>query len=294
MAGGVCMYSRAEEMDIENRVIRPLRHDDYESICELSKSIWEGNDYLPEVFHQWVDSPGLFLCIEDISTHQVIATGKYSYLEDGSGILEGLRVHENFRGQHLSWQICKELFKKAIEDRKKGRISQIVNCTHVTNEASLHISTSVGFTIKKKFLILELQQEYNHDKVLNIESWQPSFEEFIQQPYFSSSQGLLAQNFVVLGMNLALFQTLQKTATFAKVNGCPGFYDNHHGWYNVALDPTPASIYDWLLYANKQPGVMDCLAFVLPQPAQIEGLKKLPVIPCTNYEPDLLYLTMTE
>ncbi len=284
------MYSRAEEMDIENRVIRPMRHDDYESICELSKSIWEGNDYLPDIFHQWVDAPGLFLCIEDISTHQVIATAKYSYLEDGSGILEGLRVHENFRGQNLSWYICTTLFKKALEDRKNGITTQIVNCTHITNKASLHISTKIGFTIRKRFLVLELDPKIIHDTVLDVEDWHPSFEEFIHQPYFISTEGLLAQNFVVQGMNLTLFQALQKTATFAKVNGCPGFFDNHHGWYNVSLNPTPASIYDWLLYANRQPNVPYSLAFITPKPALIEDFKELPVIPWVNYEPDLLYL----
>ncbi|MDD4029748.1 MAG: GNAT family N-acetyltransferase [Caldisericia bacterium] len=284
------MYSSTENMDIENRVIRLMRQSDYESVCELSKSIWEGNDYLPEIFHQWVDAPGLFLCIEDKASRQVIATAKYSYLEDGSGILEGLRVHEKYRGQNLSWHICTELFKKALEDRKNGITTQIVNCTHITNKASLHISTKIGFSIRKRFLVLELDPKIVHDKFLDIENWYPTFEEFINQPYFASTEGLLAQNFVVQRLNLTLFKALQKTAKFVKVNGCPGFYDNHHGWYNVALDPSPNSIYDWLVYANRQPNVPDSLAFITPDPALIEDVKKMPVISWVNYEPDLLYL----
>jgi RimJ/RimL family protein N-acetyltransferase len=287
------MYSSTEEMDIENRVIRPLHHSDFESVCELSKSIWEGNDYLPSVFHEWVDAPGAFLCMEDTANQRIIATGKYSYQSDGTGLLEGLRVHEAYRGQHASWHICKAIFEKGWEDRTKGIITHIVNCTHRSNTASLHISTKIGFTIEKRFLIVESLPNATYQKSLVIEKWNPTYEEFIQLPYFSLTQGYIGQNFIVQKATPSLFQRLVSTAHFAKVNGCPGFLDNNHGWYNVSLDPSPHSIVEWLVYANQQPNVKESLAFVPPTPSIIEGLKQLPIETWENFEPDLLYLVYT-
>jgi N-acetylglutamate synthase-like GNAT family acetyltransferase len=293
LAGEVNMYSSTEEMDSKNRVIRPLRHSDFESICELSKSIWEGNDYLPSVFHEWVDAPGAFVCIEDLTKHCIIATGKYSYQSDGTGLLEGLRVHEAYRGQHVSMHICKAIFEKAWEDREKGIITNIVNCTHRSNAASLHISSKIGFTIQQRFLIVESPPTAVYSQPLVIETWNPTYEECIQLPYFSLTQGYLAQNFMVQRATPSLFKTLIKTAHFAKINGCPGFYDNNHGWYNVSLDPSPRSIHEWIVYANRQPNVKESLAFVPPTPSIVEGLKQMPIETWENFEPDLLYLVYT-
>lgn len=284
------MYSSTETMDIENRVIRPLRHSDFDSVCELSKAIWEGMDYLPFVFHEWVDAPGAFLCMEDVPNHRIIATCKYSYQSDGTGLLEGLRVHEEYRGQHISWYISKAIFEKAWEDRKKGIITNIVNCTHRSNDASIHISTKIGFTIQQRFLLVELPPDTPYHQPLAIEKWKPTYEEFIQLPYFSFTHGYLAQNFIVQRATPVLFQALEKTAHFIKINGCPGFYENHHGWYNVSLNPSPRSIYEWLFYTNQQTKGRENFAFVPPISSIIEGLKQMPVKTWTNFEPDLLYL----
>ena len=50
-------------MDYEFRL---LTHDDYEEVKEMCKDIWDGTDYMPLVFHDWVDDEiGEFFCIID-------------------------------------------------------------------------------------------------------------------------------------------------------------------------------------------------------------------------------------
>lgn len=74
---------------------RRLTHNDYEDIVDISKDIWDGTDYLPLVFHEWVDDGGCFLGAVDIEKKKVIGVGKFSILHDKSGWLEGLRVHKD-------------------------------------------------------------------------------------------------------------------------------------------------------------------------------------------------------
>ena len=78
--------------------LRIISAGDYDDIKDISKDIWEGDDYLPQVFHDWVQDKGMFLGAVDKEKQKVVATGKLSILHDGTGWLEGLRVHKDYRG----------------------------------------------------------------------------------------------------------------------------------------------------------------------------------------------------
>ena len=104
-----------------------LTHEDYDDILEISKNIWEGNDYLPEIFHKWVDEKeGCFLGL--VKDNKVVALGKYTILPDNQGWLEGLRVHIDYRGQQLGHAISDMLFNLAREDLRNGKITLILLC----------------------------------------------------------------------------------------------------------------------------------------------------------------------
>lgn len=52
--------------------------------------IWDGSDYLPEVFYKWVDdSNGAFIYAFD--NNRLVSFCNYSVLTDNQGWLEGLR-----------------------------------------------------------------------------------------------------------------------------------------------------------------------------------------------------------
>ena len=108
---------------------RRLTHEDYSDIADMCKDIWDGTDYLPEIFHQWVDDTGLFLGAVDTDTNKVIGTDKYSVLYDGTGWLEGLRTHKAYRGKGIGKELGLRTFQKAKADLEEGLIKKIAFST---------------------------------------------------------------------------------------------------------------------------------------------------------------------
>ncbi|MFW6176693.1 MAG: GNAT family N-acetyltransferase, partial [Thermoplasmatota archaeon] len=69
---------------------------DKEEVLELSSHIWEGHDYIPDVFDDWVEAGGFYCGKLD---GKIIAVDKFT--EQGNGViwLEGLRVHPDYQGK---------------------------------------------------------------------------------------------------------------------------------------------------------------------------------------------------
>jgi hypothetical protein len=205
-------------------------------------------------------------------------------------LIEGLRVHDGYRGDGLSWQVDLPIFNKALEDIENGVINRIANCTHILNKPSLHMSKKVGFIEYQKYLCIELDQKEHDEKQLVIENWNPKYREFINQEYFRITSGHVAQNFLVQRMTEELFETLKKRAHFALVDGHPGFIDNNHGDYCVSLNPIAIAQYEWLKYSAQKLNTNHVLEFIYPDKLVIDELKALPIKTWVNYEPDLVYL----
>jgi len=54
------------QLDSSKWLVRALQPVDYEDVVDISKDIWGGYDYLPKVFFEWLDAPGLFLGLEAV------------------------------------------------------------------------------------------------------------------------------------------------------------------------------------------------------------------------------------
>jgi len=79
---------------------RPAAKNDKTDVIEFCKGIWEGGDYVPEVWEQWFhDSNGL-LAVADYNGH-AIACSKISLLADSQWWLEGFRVDPQFQGMKV-------------------------------------------------------------------------------------------------------------------------------------------------------------------------------------------------
>ena len=125
-------------------IYRKLVHEDYDDIADICKDIWGGTDYLPEIFHKWVDDKGLFLGAVDTDTGKVIGTDKYSVLYDGTGWLEGLRIHKDYRGQGIGKEIAIRTYRKTLEDLRSGRINKIAFSTHISSVESISLMKKLG------------------------------------------------------------------------------------------------------------------------------------------------------
>lgn len=131
--------------------IRRCRQEDKRYIEEMAKLIWEGYDYLPEVFDEWVNDGGFFVVEED---GRVIGTVKITILPEKVGWLEGLRVHPDYRGRGIGKRLNEFILTRAKELRNAGEVEDIEFSTYFRNVESLSITKKSGFRVVKGFYVM--------------------------------------------------------------------------------------------------------------------------------------------
>lgn len=278
-------------------VFRKLTHDDYEDIVDISKDIWDGGDYLPSVFHKWVDDKGIFLGGVDIDNNKVVAVAKLSILFDGSGWLEGLRVHTNYRGQKLGKRITEETLKRATEALQNGFINKIAFATHINNIESKTMMEKLNFQLKET-QTLAIKNISSLDSNIsiedfNIESWDITFEEFKNHLYIKRRNGLLPLAFVFEEVTVELYESLKANNSFVKINGHYGLF-KYKGEANfIAMEDTFEGIntfMDYYLLNYKESGAQEIFTPVCPQDKiLIEKLKSFGYTSWSDWKPDYLY-----
>jgi GNAT superfamily N-acetyltransferase len=82
-------------------VCRPALPKDTPEVMDLTRTIWDGHDYLPQVWADWlVDTQGLLAVAE--CGGRVVGTGKLTRLSARDWWLEGLRVHPQYQGRGIA------------------------------------------------------------------------------------------------------------------------------------------------------------------------------------------------
>lgn len=76
---------------------RPAIENDYADIAEFCKGIWEGGDYVPDVWHHWLKDPNGVLATAEYEGH-AIGCAKLTLISEGQWWLEGFRVDPNHQG----------------------------------------------------------------------------------------------------------------------------------------------------------------------------------------------------
>lgn len=276
---------------------RKLKHEDYQDILDISKDIWEGTDYLPQVFHNWVDDNGIFLGGVDSNKNKVIAVAKLSKLHDGSGWLEGLRVHKDYRGQKLGRRISEEMLQRAKTALQQGEINKIAFSTHITNVESRTMMESLDFKVKqantlaiKNISSLKPEQTLEYFKV---EPWNVSFAEFKAHPYFVKRKGFLPLAFVYEEVTRELYEKLKNNNCFIKINQHEGVF-KYKGEPNfIVMDDTFEGIntfMDYYLLSYKDKGIKELFTPFLPQDkGLIEKLKNAGYTSWGDWKPDYFY-----
>ncbi len=133
---------------------RDLNEEDRQDIEDIARGTWEGEDYLPMVFDEWLRE-GNFYGIE--KEGKIIATGKITILPDFVGWLEGLRVHPDYRGRGYGRRMHEYLLKKSEELSKRGDIRTLEYATYFRNEGSIYLGLKTGFDIVKKYYGMEYE-----------------------------------------------------------------------------------------------------------------------------------------
>ncbi|MBW9157442.1 GNAT family N-acetyltransferase [Clostridium sp. FP2] len=278
-------------------VFRKLTPEDYEDIEEISKDIWEGCDYLPSVFHKWLEDKGIFLGGVDTDNNKVVVVAKLSILYDGSGWLEGLRVHAKYRGQKLAKRATEEILKRATELLENGVINKIAFATHITSIESKTMMEKLNFKLKETQVlaiknISSLALNINIED-FHVEAWDITFEEFKNHHYIKRRNGLLPLAFVFEEVTFKLYESLKANNSLVKINGHTGLF-KHKGEANfIAMEDTFEAIntfMDYYLLKYKNTGIKELSTPLCPQDkALIEKLKSVGYISLADWKPDCLY-----
>ena len=119
-------------------VIRPVRPADRDRVIELTRDVWDGHDYVPRVFDEWVsDSGSAFQAIELDGT----MVGLQRLRPYARGLLwyEGLRVASSHRRQGLA----RHMLQSAIAQAREQDFREIRLATG--NPAAAKLFEEAGF-----------------------------------------------------------------------------------------------------------------------------------------------------
>jgi GNAT superfamily N-acetyltransferase len=120
-------------------VCRPALPRDYADIVEFCKGIWEGGDYVPDVWQHWFHDPNGILVSAAYNGH-VIGCGKISLLAQGQWWLEGFRVDPNYQGLKVGSRIHNYLTDWWVE-HGDGTVRLMTE-----NPAVIHLCQKTGYT----------------------------------------------------------------------------------------------------------------------------------------------------
>lgn len=93
--------------------VREARSTDKVPLMSFIRKVWDGNDYIPYVWDDWLRDreSKMFVVLAD---GRQVGMNRVRFLEDGSGWLEGARVHPDFRGMGLATALAEESMRAAM------------------------------------------------------------------------------------------------------------------------------------------------------------------------------------
>lgn len=120
--------------------IRPARPSDRAAVEAIAAQIWDGSDYLPDVFDAWVADPTGLFCVVTLRG-VVIALGKLTFFPPDQWWIEGMRVDPAYRRQGVG-RILHHYLVSVARRYAQGVIGLD---TASTNEAVRRLAQETGF-----------------------------------------------------------------------------------------------------------------------------------------------------
>ena len=126
-------------------ICRPALPMDTRRVLELAKLIWEGHDYLPYVWADWLADPVGLLAVAEYGD-RLAGVGKLTRLAPGQWWLEGLRVHPDFEGRGFASHITDYLLAAWQRGLGAAQGGEVVRLTTSSERLAVHrICAKRGF-----------------------------------------------------------------------------------------------------------------------------------------------------
>ncbi|MDF2520237.1 MAG: hypothetical protein K0R84_865 [Clostridia bacterium] len=207
--------------------IRILTHKDYNDILDICRYIWDGTDYIPQLFHSWVDDKaGVFAGAVDTDTNKVIGAAKYSVLSDGTGWLEGIRIHKDYRGRKIAKLLTEYLMGYAARELREGKINKLAFSTHASSVESINMMKQYHFELEQQHILAAKAYENFASDIKESDykavPWDISYEAFAELPFIKRRNGIFHITFYFQKPTQEFFNYLKEKNCFITVNGYNG------------------------------------------------------------------------
>jgi GNAT superfamily N-acetyltransferase len=124
--------------------VRRARASDKEAVLSFATRTWDGWDYIPEVWDDWlVASDGVLLVATSQADDRPIAVTRLAVLSDDEGWLEGIRVDPAVRGRGVATNL--QIAELAWAHAHDLRVLRYM--TGQGNEGSIKLGAHHGFAI---------------------------------------------------------------------------------------------------------------------------------------------------
>ena len=131
--------------------LRPATHDDYDAVAAFTRSTWEDGDYIPDVYHEWIEGSRkrtLVAVPDDTAGAETLAgIVQLVLLSEHEAWAQGLRVNPAYRGDGVATALTRALFDWG---RDQGAVVAR-NMVFSWNQAGLGLSRAVGFEPATEF-----------------------------------------------------------------------------------------------------------------------------------------------
>src|SRR4030066_518928 len=175
--------------DLNVVVCRPALQKDTEDVMELCSHIWDGGDYIPQVWAEWMAAPDGLLGVAEMGG-RVVGTFKLTKFHDHEWYMEGLRVHPDFQGRGIAAHIHNYVVETW---RRMG--SGVIRLTTGGYNVKVHqMCERTGFNRIAEFVPYRapcLSEETSDFTLLGLEDAQRALEFVLNNPTHALSWGLI-------------------------------------------------------------------------------------------------------
>jgi GNAT superfamily N-acetyltransferase len=175
--------------DLDTLVCRPALAKDTDEVMELCSHIWDGGDYIPLVWEEWLADPDGLLGVAELGG-RVAGVFKLTKFQEGEWYLEGLRVHPDFQEKGIASHIHKYVVD-AWQQMGSGIIRLVTGSYNVKIH---HLCEQTGFKRIAEFLPYRaplLQKETYNFRELEVEDAPKAMEFVLASQAHALSSGLI-------------------------------------------------------------------------------------------------------